>query len=130
MSFVETRPVIFILSGVSAYFEVATSAILLILLIDRNVQDVDFVVNGVIDILLLLLQYKLFEVLSLSSLQLPQSALHRVILFADLVYHLQQLLNLKGFIHIDLLRCMAMQLFLQSVDLIFFLNNYPIFHLS
>lgn len=89
MSFVESRAIIFIFSRVPAWFEIANSTVLLILLVNRNVQYVDFVVNGMIDILLLLLQYKLFEVFRLSPFQLPQPILHSVVLLADLIDYLQ-----------------------------------------
>lgn len=95
MSFVESRPVVLCFFAIPSKLELSPSTVFLVLLINRNIQDINFIMNGVIYILFFLLKYKLLEIFRLAALQLPQSILHSIILLTYFVDHFQQLLYLK-----------------------------------
>lgn len=100
----------------------------MVFVINRNVQDVNFVVNLVIDVLLLLLK-KLLDVSWLTALELLQLVLQTVILLSYLLNDLKQLLNLERFFVICFIKIMSMQFLLELVNLNLFLIDDSIFHL-
>lgn len=100
----------------------------MVFVINRNVQDVDFVVNLVIDVFLLLLE-KLLDVSWLTALELLQFVLQTIILLSYLLNDLKQFLNFKSFFVISFIKIMSMQIFLELVNLNLFLIDDSIFHL-
>lgn len=104
------------------------STVLMVFLVDRNVEDVDFVVNFVVDILFFLLNI-LLVIPRLTLLELLESVLQSCVLFSHLIDYLEQLFNLKSFLVFCFGNVMTMQLLFEPIDLYFFLINHSVLHL-
>lgn len=66
----------------------------MVFFVNRNVENIDFVVNGVVNIFLLL--FAAFLGWSrLNRFQFPQPCFHGIVLFANLVYNLEQFFYFK-----------------------------------
>lgn len=100
----------------------------MVFVINRNVQYVDFVVNFIINVLLLLLE-KLLDVSGLAALELLQLIFQTVILLSYLFNDFKQFLYFECFFILNFITIMSMQFFLELINLNFFLIDDSIFHL-
>jgi hypothetical protein len=100
----------------------------MVFVINRNVQYVDFVVNLIINVLLLLLE-KLLNVSWLNALELLQLILQTVILLSYLLNNFKQFLYFECFFILNFIKIMRMQFFLELINLNFFFIDDSIFHL-
>ncbi len=105
------------------------STVLMVFFVNRNVEDVDFVVNFVVDILLLLFNV-LLVISRLALLELLESVFQSCVLFSHLIDYLEQLFNLKSFLVFCFGNVMTMKLLFEPIDLHFFLIDHSILHLS
>lgn len=103
--------------------------VLVVLLINRNIQDVYLIMYLVVNILLLLLQILLVPP-SLPLLDISQPVLQSIVLLSYFINYFQQLLDLEGFILRPVLLPMPMYLFPEPVDLALLLVDYPVLHLA
>lgn len=107
---------------------VLISHVLMVLFVNRNVKNVDFVMNFVVDILFLLFDV-LLEISRLTVFKFLQLMLQTVVLLSYFVDYLEQLFNLKSFLVLWFAEIMTVQLFFEPINLYFFLIYHPIFHL-
>lgn len=129
-SFVEARPIIlgFLLP---LPHQLLLAPFPRVLLVDSNIQDIDFIVDRIVDVFFVLV----YEVLLAAApdlahhLVLPQLGLHRGVLLPYLVDHLQQLLYLKSLFTVPLPLPLPMQFLPQTVDLHLLLVDYAVLHL-
>ena len=99
----------------------------LVLLVNRNIQNVDLIVNLVVDILLLLLGKVLRCPRQLTAFELFQPGLHGVILLGYFVNNLQQFLDLEGFVRLS--SVVTVHLPPQTIQLPLFLIDDAVFQL-
>ena len=73
----------------------------LVLLVNRNIENVDLIMNLIVDVLLLLLGKVFRWPRQLTAFKLFQFGLHSVILLCYFVNNLQQFLDLEGLIRLS-----------------------------
>ena len=124
LSFIKFGLVEFLLLSL---FQVILLHMVLVLLVDRNVEDVDFIMDLVVNILLLFLKGLLVEFCV--DVAFLQFIFQYCVLFSNFIDYLQQFFYFEGFDLLCLRILEGVEFLFESIDLVLLFINNSIFHL-